>query len=61
MKIIAKVPADTIAYSCGERLMACEVTDDWKRLIRATEFFKTHEAARAFTDEHPEYKWKGRN
>lgn len=56
MKIIAKVPKDTIAYKCGERLMACEVTDKFE-YIKAAEFFKTREAAKEYTAEHPEYKW----
>lgn len=57
MKIIAKVPNNTIPYRCGERLMACEVTDEFK-FIHAVEFFKTRDEAKAFTNEHPEFQWK---
>lgn len=57
MKIIAKVPKETIPYKCGERLMACEVTNDFE-FIKAVEFFKTHEDAKEWTKEHPEYKFK---
>lgn len=56
MKIIAKVPKKTIPYKCGERLMACEVTDNFE-FIKAVEFFKTHEDAKEWTKEHPEYKF----
>lgn len=57
MKIMAKVPSNTIPYRTGERIMACEVTDTFE-FIRAVEFFKTEEEARAWTAEHPEFKWK---
>lgn len=57
LKIIAKVPADTITYRCGERLMACEVTEKFE-FVRAAAFFKTHEEAKEWTKKHPEYKWK---
>ena len=57
MKIIAKVPANTIPYRCGERLMACEVTDEFK-FVKAVEFFKTKEDAEAWVVEHGEYKFK---
>lgn len=59
MKIIAKVPKNTIPYRCGERLMACEVTDKFE-FIHAAEFFKTKEEAKEWTTEHPEYKWNNR-
>jgi hypothetical protein len=58
MKVIAKVPKNTITYECGERLMACEVTDDFKSIVSCDEFFKSMEAAKAFTQKYPEYKWK---
>ena len=57
MKIIAKVPENTVPYKCGERLMACEVTEDFK-FIHATEFFKTKSEAVIWVNEHPEYKFK---
>lgn len=56
MKIIAKVPKDTIPFRCGETLMACEVTDSLK-FVKAVEFFKTKEEAKSFTMKHPEFKW----
>lgn len=59
MKIIAEVPKNTIPYRCGERLMACEVTDKFE-FVHATEFFKTKEKAKEWTMEHPEYKWKSK-
>lgn len=55
-KIIAKVPESTMAYQCGERLMACTMTEHWK-LVECNEFFKTYEEAKAYTNQHPEYKW----
>lgn len=57
MKIIAKIPENTTPYICGERLMACEMTREFK-FIRCVEFFKTYEEAKAFTNENPEFKWK---
>lgn len=59
MKIITKVPKNTIPYRCGERLMACEVTDKFE-FIHAAEFFKTKEEAKEWTTEHPECKWNNR-
>jgi hypothetical protein len=61
MKIIAKVPKDTLPFECGERLMACEVTDDFSKLLHCDDFFKTAEEAKTFTNKHPEYRWKSRN
>lgn len=57
MKIIAKVPNNTVPYRCGERLMACEVTDKFK-FVKVVEFFKTTKDAKAFTIKNPEFKWK---
>lgn len=57
MKIIAKVPENTVPYKFGERLMACEVTEDFK-FIHATEFFKTKSEAVIWVNEHLEYKFK---
>ena len=51
-KIIAKVPESTMAYQCGERLMACTMTEHWK-LAECNEFFKTYEEAKAYTNQHP--------
>lgn len=56
LKIIAKVPENTIPFRCGERLMACIIKDG--KLERCTEFFKTREAAKEWTTKNPEYKWK---
>lgn len=60
MKIIAKVPADTIPYKCGERLMACEVTEKFE-FVKAVEFFKTREDAEEWVAENKEYKFKSAN
>lgn len=57
MKIIAKVPTNAIPYRCGERLMACEVTEKFE-FVKAVEFFKTKEEAKAWVAEHSEYKFK---
>jgi hypothetical protein len=66
MKIITRVPENTIPYKCGERFMACtckvveEKTETSKgklELDRCTDFFKTEEEARKFMQENPEYKW----
>lgn len=58
-KIIAKVPEDTVPYRCGERFMACEVTEEFK-FVRASEFFKTKEEASLYTKNHPEYEYNNK-
>lgn len=58
-KIIAKVPENTVAYKCGERFMACEVTEDFK-FVRAAEFFKTKEEAKLYTETSPEYEYNNK-
>ena len=58
-KIIAKVPEGTVPYKCGERLMACEVTEEFE-FVRAAEFFKTKEEAKLYTEIHPEYEYDKR-
>lgn len=56
MKIIAKIPENTLPYRCGERLMACTIEEG--KLVKCNEFFKSKEEAKKFTEENPEFKWK---